>query len=67
MDDLNLVLKFRVSGEQALRVKGAARIKVDGRGGLMVYDAQNGAAETIDLQSLQAFSIQTLHSFPLVA
>jgi hypothetical protein len=67
MDNLNLVLKFRVAGESVLRVKGAARIKVDGRGGLMVYDAQSGDAETIDLQSLRAFSIQSLDCFPAVA
>ena len=58
MENLNLVVKFKLSNDCELHVKGAARIKVDGRGGLMVFDAENGTAETIDLRKLQSFSIQ---------
>jgi len=67
MKDLNLVLMFRLSGEGQMRVKGASRIKLDGRGGLMVYDAENGAAETFDLQNLQSFSIQPMQASYLPA
>ncbi len=67
MKDLNLVLMFRLSGEGQLRVKGASRIKLDGRGGLMVYDSENGAAETYDLESMQSFSIQPMNASYLPA
>jgi hypothetical protein len=62
MKDLNLVLMFRLSGDGQMRVKGVSRIKLDGRGGLMVYDSENGAAETYDLQKMQSFSIQPLNA-----
>ncbi len=61
MKDLNLVLMFRLSGDGQMRVKGASRIKLDGRGGLMVYDSENGAAETYDLENMQSVSIQPLN------
>ena len=32
MDNLNLVVKFMLAGDGLLQVKGATRIKVDGRG-----------------------------------
>jgi hypothetical protein len=60
MKDLNLVVMFRLSGDGDMRVRGASRIKLDGRGGLMVYDSENGAAETYELQNVQSFSIQPL-------
>jgi hypothetical protein len=58
MDDLNLILKFKLAGDDHLHVKGAARIKVDGRGALMLYNTQSRAVETIDIRALQSFSIQ---------
>jgi hypothetical protein len=61
MKDLNLVVMFRLSGEGDMRVKGASRIKLDGRGGLMVF-SENGTAETYALQNVQSFSIQPMKS-----
>ena len=61
MKDLNLVVMFRLSGDGQMHVKGASRIKLDGRGGLMVY-SENGATETYPLQNVQSFSIQPLKS-----
>lgn len=58
MNNLNLILKFKLAGDDHLHVKGAARIKVDGRGALMLYNAQSRAVETIDLRTLRSFSIQ---------
>jgi hypothetical protein len=58
MENGNLVLKFKLARDRRFRVKRAARIKVDGRGGLVFYDARNGAAEYINLRELQAFCIQ---------
>jgi len=57
MDDLNLVLKFSVAGDARQHVKGAVRIKVDGRGGLLLYNTQGGV-EAIDLGALESFSVQ---------
>jgi hypothetical protein len=39
-------------------VKSASRIKVDGRGGLLLYDAQGGGVETIQLGALESFCLQ---------
>jgi hypothetical protein len=58
MENLNLVLKFKLARDRRLHVKCAARIKVDGRGGLLFYDAKGGPAEYIDLRDLQSFRIQ---------
>jgi hypothetical protein len=57
MHDLNLVLKFQLAGETQFQIRGASRITVDGRGGLMFYDAQSGASERIDMGRLQSFSL----------
>ena len=58
MDNLNLVVKFMMAGDGLLQVKGAARIKVDGRGGLLLYDAQGGGVETIELKAVQSLCLQ---------
>ena len=58
MDNLNLVVKFMVAGDSRLQVKSASRIKVDGRGGLLLYDAQGGGIETIQLGALKSFCLQ---------
>ena len=58
MKNLNLFVTFKLSSDSQTRVKGASRIKLDGRGSLMLYDTENGMAETIDLRKLQSFSIQ---------
>jgi len=58
MDNLNLVVKFMMAGDGLLQVKGATRIKVDGRGGLLLYDAQGGGVETIELGALQSLCLQ---------
>ncbi len=60
MDQLNLVLKFRLTGHDQYQVKGAARMKVDGRGSLSFYDAQSGNMEKIDLRQLQSFTLRCL-------
>ena len=58
MDDLNLVVKFVVAGDGELQVKGASRIKVDGRGGLVLYDTGGESVETIALGRLKSFCLQ---------
>jgi hypothetical protein len=60
MDNLNLIVKFMLVGDSHLHVKGATRIKVDGRGGLLLYDAQGGAVETIELGALRSIRVQQM-------
>jgi hypothetical protein len=57
MDNLNLLLSYTMSGDAETHVKGAARISVDGMGGLLVYDAQTGRAERISLEQLASLRI----------
>jgi hypothetical protein len=58
MNNLNLVVRFELAGDGRIHVKRAARIKVDGRGGLTLYDARGGAVEAIDLGALKSFQLQ---------
>ena len=60
MNDLNLVLKFKAAGDTQFQFRGAARITVDGRGGLMVYDPTNHTPERIDTANLQELCIHSL-------
>jgi hypothetical protein len=55
----NLVVMFTVAGDSRLHVKGAARIKLDGRGGLTLYDADNGQVECVTLGCLESLTIRT--------
>lgn len=57
MHDLNLVLKFQLAGETEPQIRSAARIKVDGRGGLTFYDVRSKSTERIDLVRLQSFQL----------
>jgi hypothetical protein len=59
MDNLNLIVKFMLAGDGQVHVKGATRIKVDGRGGLLLYDTQGGA-ETIELGALNSIRLQQM-------
>jgi hypothetical protein len=58
MENLNLVVKFMLAADGRLQVKGASRIKVDGRGGLLLYDAEGGSVETIVLGAVQSLCLQ---------
>ncbi|HUI77447.1 MAG TPA: hypothetical protein VLY24_06010 [Bryobacteraceae bacterium] len=60
MEKVNLVLKFQMAGKAGCYLRGAARIKVDGRGGLTLYDTDTAVAEKIDLSKLQSLSIRFL-------
>jgi len=60
MDNLNLVLKFRMTSNGDCNIRSATRIKVDGQGGLTLYDAETAATENIPLADLQSLSIRFL-------
>jgi hypothetical protein len=57
MHNLNLVLRFTVGRSDDSQVRGAARIRVDGLGGILVYDAETGKAERISLADMNSLSI----------
>ena len=58
MDNLNLVVKYKLAGDAQFCVRAASRMKMDGRGGLIFSDAQ-GAEESIDLGQLQSLWIHS--------
>jgi hypothetical protein len=60
MENLNLLLTFKMAGSRNVRFTGAARIKIDGCGGLVVYGARSEASERLTLDQLQLLSIQPL-------
>lgn len=59
MGDMSLIVRFRLAGDDQLHVQGAARMKVDGRGGLMLY-GKNGEMERIPIGTLRTFSIHPI-------
>jgi hypothetical protein len=56
----NLVVTFTVAGDSRVHIKGASRIKVDGRGGLTLYDAEDRESELVNLGCLQSLTIRTV-------
>lgn len=62
MSVLNLIVTFRLIGDRLFRVKSAVRMKVDGRGSLVLYNPQGEIAEEIDLFNLQSFGIHSINS-----
>ena len=62
MRDLNLVLKYRLLGDDDVQIRGVARIKIDGRGGLTFLDVQSGSVTQIELRHLQSFSVIPIRS-----
>jgi hypothetical protein len=56
MRDLNLVMRFTLAGDGRPHVRHASRIKV-GQGGLLLYDEQGIAVETIQPAALESFQL----------
>ncbi len=63
----NLLLQFKVHGESKLSIERASRIKIDGRGCLLVYEDPTVASKRISLDSIGAFSIQSLENRPKIS
>lgn len=57
MDHRKLMLAFKVRGQSGTQVVGLARIRVDGRGALLLYDTNSAAPATIPIETLQSLSI----------
>jgi len=58
MDQPNLILKYKRYDEAEPRVVGAARIRIDGRGGLILYSSQSRIPEWISLSGLESLAFQ---------
>ncbi len=56
MKDTNLVLKYRLVGEEQFRIRGANQNQNRRSGCLMFYETQNHAVNRIELSQLQSFS-----------
>lgn len=57
-DNVNLVVSFKLAGDS--HIHGATRIKLDGRGGLTVYDATTGLTQDFQLAGLQSLAIHSV-------
>ena len=64
MENRNLVLELKLRGDTDLSVIGVTRIKVDGRGRLLLYDTQGTAPANVWLGDLQSFSIRLVSHMP---
>jgi hypothetical protein len=60
MTNLNLLLRYKTAKDGELQVKGAARIAIDGGGGLVVHGPKDGVLERISLAHLYSLSIQMI-------
>ncbi len=59
MTSPNLLVTFTLAGDSKVHVRGAARIKVDGRGGLTLIDTEKGS-ESVTLGRVQSLRIQAV-------
>jgi len=59
MNNVNLLLTFKWAGDAVLQARTATRIRVDGLGGLVVYDAATGEAERLPLESMNSLCIDS--------
>ena len=58
IEEPNLVLRFRLAGDRRSHVRFVNRMKLDGRGGLLLY--HEGRREAIEVGRLRSFSVQSL-------
>lgn len=65
--EANLVLKFRLGGQNSVRVRRAARIRLDKQAGLTLTDPRSGYLEMIPLRSVEVLSIQSLSPYTRAA
>jgi hypothetical protein len=64
MKNRNLVVELKLRADSSLRVIGATRIQVDGRGSLLLYDSQGTAHANICLRELQSCAIRRVAYLP---
>jgi len=61
MGYINLVLIFKSADSDQWQIKRAASIKVDGRGGLVLYGLPGGDTERIEFSAMRSFSLVYLN------
>jgi len=61
MDKTNLILKFKRYGEQEAHVVGATRIRIDGRGGVILYSPNSRIPEWISLSGVETVAVQPVN------
>jgi len=65
--EANLVLKFRLGGENHVHMRRATRIRLDKQAGLTLTDPRSGFSEMIPLRSVEVLSIQSLSAYARAA
>jgi hypothetical protein len=57
MNNFNLLLTYTLDHDAHVHVRGASRIQVDGRGGLLIYDPETGMAERLSIAEMNSIRI----------
>lgn len=60
MAELPLLVRFQLSGDTEFRVEPVARLKVDGCGGVVLYDREDRAIKALPIAKLERFSIHSI-------
>lgn len=60
-NDPQFFVRFQLSGNADTRVESVTRMKVDGRGGIQLYDRENRAIAALPIAELERFSIHAVH------
>ena len=60
----NLVLRYKIDGDNRVHTRGAVRIRVDGCGALVLYAADGGKVESVNLNSLRSLTIDSISDMP---
>jgi hypothetical protein len=54
----NLILRLKRSDDPQWQLRGVARFRLDGHGGMILWDAETGKSETIEVARLEAVVIE---------
>jgi hypothetical protein len=61
MNNLKLMVKFQLAGSGDVQIKCASRMKIDGGGAVLLFDA-NDRVERLDMGVMESFSVQSLQT-----
>lgn len=67
MNDAQLFVQFELKEEREHHIQPAARMKLDGRGGLILYDDAHQIVDMIRIRNLRALAIHSIMSRPVGA
>jgi hypothetical protein len=65
MNDPKLFVQFELNEEKENHVQPAARMKLDGRGGLILYDDAHQIVDMIRIRNLRALAIHSITRRPV--